>query len=749
MARHQANPFFVHFFIPVITIVLLIVALGATVLLLSLNAFDAVVETSSRQVLSDARRLIDTQLRHIGVVGQGIAQDSDVLSYLNSPASGDERSLYMEYRVSRRLRSVVAFHRYVTDAIIVMPDKRMVITDTAPYDLAFFYALRQPSEAPILSTSDLGFHYMSIDTISMVDQTLSVERASLSLKLSLPLLDKTTPSALLVFVVGGSIFDDLFQSDSLLRDGSIFLTRRDGTLLLGSRSGDESTLEQDAVRGAVHSATGISEMTLTEPRRLAVAIAPSRFEDLVYVSILPQRLYFDLWNYVRVLLFLFLVFSVLVGTVFGILYARRESVPLTSIYRAVRSEEEIRPHSAGDLSYIVRRVAEMNRLLRLTQPVVRENAVRRLLVGKANDHPEELEALSIRFLHPYFSAVVVRTPEFAADYTRMQGILAHVLDAVMGAMVYEIVLGTTEMVVVLNTENSDDIDRIEDIVLVYAERLADQYGVAVHVGIGPVHEGLGAIARTFREARRAAEVSRFRTGSPVTSFREIHASPGAVHYPISLQRRLGLALSAGDRERANDVLREIVSRVFGRAQIPNEQTRIVFYDIINATIKTVTRLQEDLDTEVPDLVSLERMLAESHDTHGMQRNMSLLIDATCRTIQQFHERNRKNDTDSFESYIVEHFADPNLDLVQMACDFGYSASYFSTQFHRAVGKTFKERLTEYRMERAAELLGAGDDSVEGVLRRVGYTNYASFSRNFKRAYGLSPRAFALAESRDG
>ena len=749
MARYHANPFFAHFFIPVITVIFLVVGLGVTVLLLSLNAFDAVIETSSRQVLTDARRLMDARLVHIGVVGQGLAQDSDIVNYLNSSASRDQRSLYMEYRVNRRLRSVVSFQQYVTDAFIVMPEKHMVITDTAPYDLGFFFSLRQPNAPPILSTSDIGFHFMSVDTVSMVDVTLSVERSLLLLKLSLPLLDKTKPSALLVFTLGGSVFADLFPAGSLLRDGSVFLTRRDGTPLIGLGSADDASLAHEAVRDGIRSVADLSVMTLTEPRRQTIVIAPSQFRDLVYVSIFPQRLFFNLWFYVRMLLLLFLVFSVLVGTVFGILYARRESVPLTSIYRAVRNGAETGSRVTGSVAYIARRVAEMNRLLRLTQPVVRENAVRRLLVGEDVNHPKRLDELGIRFVHPCFVAVVIRTPGFAGDYTQTQGILTDVLDDAMGEIAYEIVLGTTEIVVVLNTECAEDIDRVEGFFLVYSSRLKEQYGIAVIVGVGLMHEGLGGIAQTFREARRTVEVSRFRLGSSVTSFREIHASSGAVHYPLDLQRRLGLALSAGDRDRANEMLREIVTCVFGRSGIPSEQTRLVFYDIINATIKTVARLQEDLGVEFPDMVSLEQTLAESQDTQDMEQNMSVLIEATCRTIRQFHERDRINNKAQFEAYIAEHFADPALDLAKMAYDFGYSPSYFSTQFHSMVGKTFKDRLTEHRMERAVALMSAGADSVEGVLRRVGYTNYASFSRNFKRAYGLSPRGFIAGDNSNG
>lgn len=59
-----------------------------------------------------------------------------------------------------------------------------------------------------------------------------------------------------------------------------------------------------------------------------------------------------------------------------------------------------------------------------------------------------------------------------------------------------------------------------------------------------------------------------------------------------------------------------------------------------------------------------------------------------------------------------------------------------------IGKTtFREHLTEVRMERAAELLATRGLTVREIADRVGYRQPAQFAKAFRRHHGLAPSAF--------
>ena len=52
--------------------------------------------------------------------------------------------------------------------------------------------------------------------------------------------------------------------------------------------------------------------------------------------------------------------------------------------------------------------------------------------------------------------------------------------------------------------------------------------------------------------------------------------------------------------------------------------------------------------------------------------------------------------------------------------------------------TFREHLTQVRMERAAELLAAERLTVREVANRVGYRQPAQFAKAFRRHFGVAP-----------
>lgn len=67
-----------------------------------------------------------------------------------------------------------------------------------------------------------------------------------------------------------------------------------------------------------------------------------------------------------------------------------------------------------------------------------------------------------------------------------------------------------------------------------------------------------------------------------------------------------------------------------------------------------------------------------------------------------------------------------------------SPNYLANIFTKELGKSPKQYLTEYRMERAKLLLANGEYKIKQVGQMVGYANQLHFSSEFKKFYGVSP-----------
>jgi len=91
-------------------------------------------------------------------------------------------------------------------------------------------------------------------------------------------------------------------------------------------------------------------------------------------------------------------------------------------------------------------------------------------------------------------------------------------------------------------------------------------------------------------------------------------------------------------------------------------------------------------------------------------------------------------------YIKNHF-DEDITLSEIVRRSAMSKTNFCTIFSSITGMPFKEYLNRYRIERAAELIAAGEKvSVAG--NDCGYGDFSTFYRNFKKYMEMSPSEFA-------
>lgn len=93
------------------------------------------------------------------------------------------------------------------------------------------------------------------------------------------------------------------------------------------------------------------------------------------------------------------------------------------------------------------------------------------------------------------------------------------------------------------------------------------------------------------------------------------------------------------------------------------------------------------------------------------------------------------------NYIHSKYMYP-LTVEDIAHTAGLERSYFTTLFTRQIGISPGKYLLNHRMEIAAALLTRDNCSVSTTALSVGYPDVYTFSKTFKRHFGLSPREYA-------
>ena len=98
----------------------------------------------------------------------------------------------------------------------------------------------------------------------------------------------------------------------------------------------------------------------------------------------------------------------------------------------------------------------------------------------------------------------------------------------------------------------------------------------------------------------------------------------------------------------------------------------------------------------------------------------------------------KEIVDSAVKYIEENYADEELSLNQLASHVNVSPNHLSTIFSQQTGKTFIKYLTEYRMDKAREMLKCTSMRSSEISEAVGYKDPHYFSYMFKKTVGMTP-----------
>ncbi|MBJ7520124.1 MAG: helix-turn-helix transcriptional regulator [Solirubrobacteraceae bacterium] len=89
------------------------------------------------------------------------------------------------------------------------------------------------------------------------------------------------------------------------------------------------------------------------------------------------------------------------------------------------------------------------------------------------------------------------------------------------------------------------------------------------------------------------------------------------------------------------------------------------------------------------------------------------------------------------------YVDP-LTVDDLAAAAGLSRAHFSREFRKAFGVSPHAYLLTRRLERAAALLRTTDRTVADICMAVGLQSVGSFTTSFTRTYGQSPTAYRAA-----
>lgn len=102
-----------------------------------------------------------------------------------------------------------------------------------------------------------------------------------------------------------------------------------------------------------------------------------------------------------------------------------------------------------------------------------------------------------------------------------------------------------------------------------------------------------------------------------------------------------------------------------------------------------------------------------------------------------------------KEYIEKNYSDDELSLNLLASHVNFSPNHLSTVFSQQTGSTFSRYLTDFRMNKAKELLRCTNKKASVISMEVGYKDPHYFSYLFKKTQGVTPTQYRNGKEMKG
>ena len=213
------------------------------------------------------------------------------------------------------------------------------------------------------------------------------------------------------------------------------------------------------------------------------------------------------------------------------------------------------------------------------------------------------------------------------------------------------------------------------------------------------------------------------------------ASGAALSMP-SPEDSFSEALSSGNEDEARSILDHLASIFLNSRRFLQNPVKDLYYRLF-LCLESARNQQQIPGSKNPESIAetIARCFtfSELHDT---------LAEKTEAFFRDAANNSQENPTIFLiKKYIGQNYMNETLSVKDISAHVFLSASYVCTFFKNETGQTLNQYITEYRMEKAKQLLQDSRYKISDISSRVGYSDGNYFGKSFKKYSGLSPSEY--------
>ncbi|MCI8615823.1 MAG: AraC family transcriptional regulator [Lachnospiraceae bacterium] len=154
-------------------------------------------------------------------------------------------------------------------------------------------------------------------------------------------------------------------------------------------------------------------------------------------------------------------------------------------------------------------------------------------------------------------------------------------------------------------------------------------------------------------------------------------------------------------------------------------------------------MQDDAEQSFQSILSL--MLRLHYQTPKHEAVLLSLHNAALQLLNLWADRDLTDPVIAYiQSRLISSFTDPEINITSILLESGYTKDYIRRRFHKELGVTPNEYVTNLRINYARQLLSQKEIlklNVADVSSMCGYYDAAYFSRIFRKKIGIPPGSY--------
>lgn len=451
----------------------------------------------------------------------------------------------------------------------------------------------------------------------------------------------------------------------------------------------------------------------------------------------------DNFTYWLVCSVLFVLITIL--GLFGSFYlAKILNKPIENILRQLSDDEDADIYD--EEAYIRKRFVEINSINQQLESqiskqgqYVKQNFIRDLLYGMANDDDVNVktELYGLAQFKGNVSLAVLEEKQHRAQEAEVSNKIIALLETKFDKSIVAF-SGSGQIVVVSQGSQCNKFKRdLTQAIL----QISEWYGVDY---IGAICEDNiydpRDLSKVFKEAVGYLQSGSYGYDMLVITGENLKAcEQNNYFYPLEYEKNIITDVVNNDFSGATCILENILSKNLDETSL--EKSSLVEFKF--ALLGTIKRILQILQQTEAGIFGEDSNLYMEYSACKTPEEIKLKTLSVFKVIRDYAESAYVSATfdltNEMEKYIHENYNRQDMSLLLLAEHFNLTSGYISKTFKKCRRVNFKDYLTTYRIEKAAEILESEPwIKVGDLAQRVGYDNVNSFIRNFKKIKNVSP-----------